>query len=681
MAFGDFSGIRINQLLLSGATGSEKTYGASFLTENGLRRPLAVIGGGTQTGKTSIADFIRYCLGGSEHPQHPEVLAAVRAAIVECDLNGTVSTIERAATGTSSTFASLWEAPISRISEVSESRLSCEPPSNPLGLSQRILSACGLNGIELPIAPSQTESETHALSIRDLFRVMWLPNERLDSKNLLFEHSNYIVRQKFLQTIEVMFGVLDTRGADLASRLRAANSAAREASDYASSLKSIVNQDYPEGALALENELGESEAEVTELRNRLNGLDSEQNIADQAVTSLRRDLDVARRAAAGASVRVRNRQSLLDRLDSLRVQYADDKKKLTFLREAERLFDPLHVLVCPACLADLPESPSVVDSHCSMCGQDVSPTEAPLESTNDPQIDVRASEASAAVEPASSAVKTIEAELRATSRRLDELNEYWGRLDVDLILLRSAQSAADVNVNRLTAALNRTSQLPAPYLAARDELNSQIAEAQLRQQRAAAGLRFWDRVRDAEDVAERHEGIAERLRKERRSAKVSYSRDAMVAKLSTRFGEILADFKYPKLSTPMLDSRLMPSVRGLPYAAASSGGLVLISLAWYLSLWEVAYEEGAYAPNVLMLDSPQKNLGHGAKADDPEFADGLLVENFYSHCKTWLSGEGSGAQLIVIDNSPPRSVADDVVIRFTRDPNRFPYGLIDDATD
>ena len=46
-------------------------------------------------------------------------------------------------------------------------------------------------------------------------------------------------------------------------------------------------------------------------------------------------------------------RSLLERLASLRGQYADDKRKLAFLRQAEQLFDPLHVTVCAACLSRL----------------------------------------------------------------------------------------------------------------------------------------------------------------------------------------------------------------------------------------------------------------------------------------------------------------------------------------
>jgi hypothetical protein len=125
----------------------------------------------------------------------------------------------------------------------------------------------------------------------------------------------------------------------------------------------------------------------------------------------------------------------------------------------------------------------------------------------------------------------------------------------------------------------------------------------------------------------------------------------------------------------------MPFVRGLPYTAASSGGLVLISLAWYLAIWEVAHEQRALASGLLIIDSPQKNLGHAARPDDPDFADARLVENFYRHVKHWLAHAGAGAQLVVVDNSPPEFVAEDVVVHYTRNRDIPPYGLIDNAID
>ncbi|MFC6870974.1 ATP-binding protein [Haloechinothrix salitolerans] len=678
-------GIRLVELRLGGLAARSRSYRVDFrMPDRGPWRPLSVIAGPSQTGKTSVIDFIRYCMGGSEHPQHPEVLASVRAALLEAVLSGESATIERAATGPASKFASLWEAALDELQGATELRLPVEPTSEPSGLSQRLLAACGLDNIELPEAPTQTESSTQMLSIRDLFRVMWLPNERLDNKNLVFEHSSFMVGQKLRQTIDVMFDVHDADGSDIAARLKRASDAAREAARTAKALRAVVEAEHALGPLVLETDRDRARSEAVALRDELARLDADRASRDVGVGGLRQALVAAQEEARAAAVRVRNRESLVERLAALRGQYADDKKKLTFLKEAERLFDPLHVTVCPACLSTLDTSPAVLNGECTLCGHrlleesGVAVTGLLADpdgsaSSKDPRKDKGSNSAAG--------TGILEAELRATARRLDELNDYWVRLDDDLGVLRAAQAEANLAVENTAAALNRVVTVPAPYLAARDEIARRRADARLREQQAEAGLRLWDRVREAEEVAERLAGQAARLRAERREAATRPDRAAVVRLLSDRFGDVLSDIGYPKLSAPSLNERLVPSVRGLTYTAASSGGLVLISLAWYLALWEIAHEQGARAPGLLMIDSPQKNLGHAAQADDPDFADVRLVENFYRHAKNWLAGPGQGAQLVVVDNSPPDSVAADVVVRYTRDPATPPYGLIEDAID
>lgn len=710
-------GIRINELRLAGSATSQRSYGASFRSQpGGSFLPMSVIAGPTQTGKSSIADFIKYCLGGDEHPQHPEVLAAVRASLVEVELAGQSVTIERAATGSASKFASVWESGLDEVDESSERRISADPPSDPDGLSQFVLAACDLDGIELPEAPTKLDSPTSLLSIRDVFRVMFVPNDRLDNKNLVFEQSNFMVRQKFLQTIDVMFGVHDSEGATLGARHRAARDAVRAAAQSANSMRRIAEADYPRGPLQLRADLDAAELDILKLGTELKHLDRRQRSTEQASQGLRRVLVEAQNTAKGARVRVRDRRSLLDRLAALRGQYADDKRKLNFLKDAERLFDPLQVVVCPVCLNELAESPSLDHGHCSLCGHLVAPTPI-LEHHAAPDVvpvplEDRASESAGAngmdaldsvinevqdapddanrarsdrptdgSENATEGSAVLEAELRAVSRRLDSLNDYWERLQAHLSVLVEESIRADETADAAAAAVDQITQSPAPWLALRDDLTRRITQVRLTSQEARAGLNMWQRVDDADSNHERLELQASRIAAQRREAKARPDRGAVVSALSKRFGAILEEIDYPKLARPYLDNNLVPHLRDLPYTAASSGGLVLISLAWHLALWEVAFEENGAAPGLLVLDSPQKNLGHGADASDPDFADTRLVTNFYEHARRWLAGAGAGAQLIVIDNTPPHSVREDVVVRYTRDPEVAPYGLITNAVD
>ena len=117
-------------------------------------------------------------------------------------------------------------------------------------------------------------------------------------------------------------------------------------------------------------------------------------------------------------------------------------------------------------------------------------------------------------------------------------------------------------------------------------------------------------------------------------------------------------------------------MRGSSYTHASSGGRTLISLAWILVIFEIAWGTGSAHPGFLMIDSPQKNLGQGGDRD-AEFAE-FAVADFYKHLHDWLAGPGHGAQVLVVDNAPPATVDHDVVARFSRRADQPPYALIED---
>jgi hypothetical protein len=658
------SGIRINELRLAGSIGSDATYGASFRVESGGGyRPMSIIAGPASTGKTTIIGFIRYCLGDDEYPQHPEVLAAVRSALVELELNGNTTIIERATSGGASKFASVWHKGFADLAHSDESRISTEPPSDPDGLSQFVLAACDLDGIELPEAPSQEDSRTHLLSIRDMFRIMFVPNERLDNRNLVYESGNFMVRQKFLQSVDVMFGVHDNPAAVLGQRLTAAQAAMRAAARTAETIRQFANEDHPRGPLQLAADLTAASQTSAALLAQLTELDTQRRSTHRASADLRNALAQAQANARAARVRLRDRESLLDRLHALRAQYADDRRKLNFLKDAERLFDPLQVVVCPSCLTPLVDPPHIADGTCSLC---LSPFPAARDDTDGDS------------ERGGTAI--LEAELRALTRRMDGLNAYVERLEAHAVALRDESRAADRVADDAAQALDRVLTSPAPWLALRDDLQRRLSDARLAAQEATAGIAVWERVDRADQELARRQAEVTRLTEQRRTAKPRPDRQSVIRKLSQRFGAIMRELDYPKLSNPYMDDNLIPYVRGLPYTAASSGGMVLIGLAWNLALWEVAHEEAAAAPGLLVIDSPQKNLGH-SQDEDNDFADASLVENFYNHAKVWLTADGAGAQLIIVDNSPPESVAADVIIRFTRDPAESPYGLITDATN
>lgn len=654
--------IRVKRLRLAGASATAKPYEVSFQPEGATDgyRPLSIIAGPSLTGKTTIVDFIAYGLGGNYLPPHDEVRTNVRSALLEVDLGSTSTVVERSAAGAESSFATVWQATLNTTEAAAERRYPIEPTGAPDGLSQLVLASSGLDGIRLSDSVVKEDTGSAMLSIRDVFRVMIVTNDRLDSKNLVFEHGNFMVGQKYRQTIEVMFGVYDDEEAVLAEQQKRVALQRTKEEARLDALTVTADRDHPDGRAVLQQRVDVLSVELASLSAQLRTLDAQRRSTDSASTEIRRTLELAQRVDVDARVRVRDRESLLTRLDALRLQYADDRRKLGFLLDAQALFDPLRVTVCPVCFNTLSEAPSIIDGTCSLSHHAVGQAADELSSD----------------EATAGSAQLVSSELRAVNGRISSLTDYMTRLERDRALLVREAARASHRAVSAAAAVDAITDSPAPWLALRDRLTSEISDAKLARQAAETGVKAWDWVDKSEALIGQLQREYDSLSSQRRRNRPD--RDSIVKLLSDRFAAILADIGYPKLSDAFINTNFVPYVRGLEYTNASSGGMVVIALAWNLALWEISYEQDANAPGLLIIDSPQKNLGHNASPDD-DFADATLVDRFYAHAEHWLATEGQGAQLIVVDNSPPPSVAHNVVIRFTRRADTPPYGLIHDA--
>ena len=678
-----YDGIRVARLHLQGVT---KPYVVDFRTA-GQPRPVSLIAGPVSTGKSSILEFIAYGLGGSAHPEHPEVLSQVTACFLEIVHESKTYVIQRSV-GRPSTQATEYRGPLEDVlaGKAAGRVRPMLPAGDPESLSSFLLSLNGLEGVALKEAPTQEESETDPLSFRDLLWLSHLPNERLDDKNLLFEKT-HMKSIKLRQVIDVVFGVHDDRRANLGDRIKRLEGQLGDLRSDLVSATRFVDEQEPrsvdhleiEHELALEN-LGSVESRLQELDASIAG-------ATSFATELRRRHRAAGQSATEAAARLRDRETLLQRLAPLRAQYTEDIRKLTMLVEAHGLFDPLTVLACPACFSDLTDSPAVVEQSCSLCGTQL-PAGGALDLGSSSRrvlgesLDNERESGSEGASEASGAGAIVRSHLRSTKARLKELVGYTEHVDGErreavrsVEEARAAEAAAEQALNRAT------SGAIAPFLTERDELARQRSEAMERVDALDRGIKLHDGLRSRQERVGRTEANLQTLRDELKALGDRGSERQQVTRLvSERFGSILQDFSYPKLDRPLINDRWEPQVRELSYQRASSGARTLLSLAWMLAIFEVAFERGDPHPGFLMIDSPQKNIGGSGEIDE-EFADAAIIEGIYSHIDGWLKGPGAGAQVIIVDNDPPAATEDHVVRRFTREATRPPYGLIDNEVD
>ena len=668
-------GIRVVRLRLRGV---DRDYDVDFRDggPTGWPRSLSVIAGAFSTGKTSILEFIAYCLGGRSHPQHPEILRRVRSASLEVELGGQAHVIERAV-GEASSTAFVRPGRLGKAGTAPPERRVIDPPGDPASLSSFLLSYCGLEGVELREAPTQAESGTDPLSIRDLLWLCYMPNERLDDKNLLFE-SNYMKRLKLRQVVDVVFSVHDDKAVELGRRVKELEARrGRARMEYDMTQKFLDEQEL---GTRLQVELARdgAEAAATAAERALADLDNQIRAASTFAADLRaRHRDAARRAQQAAAL-LRDRETQLRRLIPLRAQYAEDITKLTMLAEARMLFDPLRVKVCPACLTALQEAPHISDGHCTLCNSEV-PERPAGQTGNEPGFNGTAPVIAGSPDGGMTDARfDVSSELRATKDRLAEITKYVEELDAGLGQLRASCDEANAAEARLAREVDTATNVAvSPFLSQRDDLmrSQQAAAADL--ERARTAIKMFDSLERRAVSVTRLDASLRALRGELEASTAQPDRNEVIHRISDRYAAILATWRYPKFDQAFVDSNLTPYMRGTAYTHASSGGRTLISLAWILSIFEIAWETGSAHPGFLMIDSPQKNLGQGGYRD-AEFADSIAVADFYKHLHDWLNTSGLGAQILVVDNTPPPSADDDVVVRYSRRVDKPPYGLIDD---
>lgn len=634
--------------------GTARDYDVRFDGDGGLL-PLSVIAGPMRTGKTTILHLIDWCLGASRHPEHDQ-LQRVTAALLEVDLAGHTHVIARHMFGDSG-FVQLHSSGLTTLAEPHEVRkMPVGPASEEDSLSAYLVDLCGLAGSAIRRRPSAADSDTFALSYRNLSWLAYLPSDRLEGHRLLHEDRPQDRMHQHRQTLDIAFEVADETLAQATARFNAARLRITNLDDEIRAVERFLGDEIPtSGDLADRQEALRSEA--TELRAQRDEIDASVRAADSYPAQLRERVFEASASARDATVRLRDRRTLIERLAPLRHQYAEELKKLNFVQEARQVLDPLPVVRCPVCSSDL-LAPGVSAGTCELCGQ------SPPAAAADAEVDL------------SSEVRSVEARLKELAAYINEIDAEIGDLEAQVI----AASAAEVTAQQQLDVAARDAVTP--YLAERDQLTSSLADVRgalaaleaVKDQRNALDRLLVERE-DARTTAEQRKAEVERLQENQ------LTRDSVLELLGGRFYALLAEVGFPDLEAAGVDDNYAPTINGRAYTAeTSSGAQVLISVCWQLAVFELLLDDGHPHPGYLLIDSIQKGLAQQpvAGADD-RYSDPAIVERLYSHIENFVEPRRGEAQVILVDNSPPGSHRDAIAVEFTRDPANPPYGLIDDA--
>ena len=658
--------------------GPKYSYRVDFtgIHDEELIRPLSIIAGEISTGKTTVLEFIDWCLGAKEHPEHDEVMANVRSAQLAIDVTGPGDAkparyvIERAL-GTKTTSAYLYNGDLDAMSGTPVRSFTSEP-ADVESLSHYLLQLCGLSGLRLDQAPTQEESKTSALSFRDLQPLWFLTNRRLDNGDLALEKQPHR-SIKLNQVVDIIFGVSDNEHSTLSRAVEELGAEERELARAVQTLRAFMTDAGLTTIEEIDPESDRLKIRVAELNAQKRAIDGNISARGDFTVELRANYALSEKRAQRIQAELRDRDTLARRLEPLRAQYADEIRRLDLVAESLNLFDSLTVVACPACQSKLQSPPEVVDNECSLCHSHLI-------------VDITDGDGS----------PDLSTERRSLVRRLNQLLEFAQEVRAEGDSLRRNLSAANDEVRQAQSALDRISgEIVSPFLTQRDEIQRSIGDTRVELKTMLRARQMLLQLRQKEvELLQTSAALKEAKARKAGYLKNAISRDTTLSRIGERLFGILEDFGYPKIDLARVDRNLVPFVRGRRYdKVGSSGAMTLIALAWELALFELAFEQGSGHPGFVVVDSPQKNLVPGAvtlpRETDPDMDEGgvetdqlivtgrrNIVENIYRHVEIWLA-KHPGAQVIFVDNQPP-SVADQhVVVRYSQSPDDPPYGLIE----
>jgi hypothetical protein len=522
-------------------------------------------------------------------------------------------------------------------------------------ISSYILEKLGLSGTVLKEAPKKEGSGVDTLSFRDLMWYSFLKNERLDSKDLLFE-KDFMKHIKLLQVFDIIFKVHANEKANLSFQIKTIEFGINKIKNEIETVTSFLHEQKIPSLQDLNSQLLSLSNQEEKLKKQLQHINTTLKGESEIAQELRTNLFHSEQKTKKMSVVLRDRETLLKRLLPLRGQYSEEIKKLYFLQEAKTIFNPLGIVRCPYCFEVISDSND--ETCCNLCKKPLS------------------------VEPDQSF--NIDKEIRIIETKLKELNSFILEvgIEIDDISLQIQHEDKEIRTlrNRLDEA---TREYISPYIAERDAVVgglsrvSQEIIALNNHMSLHNGLqnRIQIRLQLEDELNMKRVELNEEDRKRE-------SKEDIIKEISNRFEEILNNIGFPKLTDSKIKDDLTPIIRGQNYQkVGSSGALTLISISWFLSIFEKAIESGGHHPGFIMIDGIQKNIGIGAREEEKEFRDVKIVDGLYRHIINKTLAYGTDAQIILVDNEPPTFAEEYISVKFSRRKDSSSYGLIDDETD
>lgn len=579
------------------------------------------------TGKSTVARLVDYCFGG-DLERTPAIQQEFVSVVLGAKLGEHECTFERGAEDTQAVRVT-WSRGEGDFGSVNAPLSSGQVrllDAEVYNLSDLLFHLCGVEPIKVLKRSRDQDSPLIRLSFRDIWWYCYLDQANLDSS--FFRLEDPFRGRKSQDAMRFFTGLHSERLSQLQAELYGTVTEQDGARAAVAQIRRFMAQFGLGSELEHTAQLEAIERELRAAEERKQALEGDRASSIHPSDDLRSRLRELSQTVSDLREAIIVSQSMLAEQEALRAELITAKVRAGRAELAGRVLDGVDYSRCPQCGTDIAERPSTVE-QCRLCGTPSTVAEAR------PGIDTevirrelndRIDQISDSVNRRQQALERSERELQAAEsvkRQLDhQLQDTLRRYDSAFI---ESIRVVDREIATLEERLRSLMQL--------QEMPRAIT--QLEEQAGALQGRI-DRLRST-------------IEEERRQLRFA---DENVAAIAEKFKTIMLEVGFPGVSDEdnvVLDPRNWKPVvvhaeqKWGFWDTGSGGKKTLFNVCYVLAVHEVARERGMPVPNLLIIDSPTKNISDD---ENPE-----LVKSLYREIYRFAAERnGAGTQLLLIDS-------------------------------
>ncbi|WP_407166582.1 hypothetical protein [Bradyrhizobium sp. ORS 111] len=587
-------------------------------------------------GKTSIARLIDYCLGGNIELS-PALQNEFVSATLTLNLKKGLLEIERGRD--TNTIVAKWgekDDAVQVAVPAREAHGELIPGTGIENLSDLLFWMSGLVPPRVRKSKTRADSETKRLSMRNLLWYCYLDQDEIDSSFFHLDSRDPFSRLASLDVVRYVTGYHDEHILDIEAEL---DSLRGERMAMLASIDSLarVLRDVGVGS---ELEISGRVEALRETADAISREISQQRAAAVSDRTTVHALDTLKTQAHALSIQISETDQAISEL--LRAKDGDTRHlheietlsiKFRRSQSARAVLSGVQFHSCPRCAQTLPERSY---EQCIVCGQ------VELDDAPDTAEDVLLQ--------------------RDIKQRSEELRDILRRHDEALIRLRRERDALDVEKRRIERERNEASQrFDSAYLSTM--LSKERERSALLQQAdsLAAMTRFPQMLEAQRQRVAGIQAQESKLRGQLKEAREAAEKDATnINTLRQLFLDCLVRSEVPGVTSD--DVVEIPTNTYLPeihspgvadntvasFATLSSGGKkTLFKCCFAVAMHRLAVKVGAPLPEMLIIDSPMKNISERENREQ--------FEGFYNMIYQLKAAELNATQFILIDKefTPP----------------------------